>query len=171
MLSAWGDGASLVGLEVPVHDAVVVDVLQGQHRLSEVHTGHLHGQRPNVLQQGGAVSSYQNTPCPSGGRTQTHTHTHTHTYTNTTTHTHTHPTPTFHVLHDHAEVASGLEGAEHGDHEGVLSEGQDVALHKGLLDLVPQDQVLLVNLLHGEALPRLQVAHQVHRAGGERERQ
>ena len=53
-----GDEASLVGLEVPVHDAVVVDVLQGQHRLSEVHTGHLHGQRPDVLQQGGAVAPW-----------------------------------------------------------------------------------------------------------------
>lgn len=54
---------SLVRLEVPVHDAIVVQVLQCQHRLSEVHAGHLHGQGPDVLQQGGAVP-----PC--GGRSR-----------------------------------------------------------------------------------------------------
>ena len=74
---------------------------------------------------------------------------------------------TFHVLHHHAEVAAGLEGAEHGHHEGVLGEGEDVPLHEGLLDLVPQDQVLLVDLLHGEALLGLLVADQVDGAEGE----
>ncbi|KAK2505709.1 hypothetical protein MC885_020000, partial [Smutsia gigantea] len=49
---------------------------------------------------------------------------------------------TFHVLHDHAQVAPGLEGAEHADHEGVL----------------------------GEALPGVAVPHKVDgAAGGESE--
>ena len=68
---------------------------------------------------------------------------------------------TLHVLQHHAEVPARLEGAEHGHHEGVLCEGEDVPLHEGLLDLVPQDEVLLVDLLHGEALARLAVPHQV----------
>ena len=66
---------------------------------------------------------------------------------------------TFHVLHDHAEVAPGLKGAEHADHKGVLGEGEDITLYKGLLDLVAQDQVLLVDLFHCEALPRVPVPH------------
>lgn len=58
-----------------------------------------------------------------------------------------------------------FKGAEHGDHERVLCEGEDVPLHERLLDLVPQDQILLVDLLHGEALTRLSVAHQVDGPG------
>lgn len=69
---------------------------------------------------------------------------------------------TFYVLHDHAEVPTGFEGAEHGHDKGILSEGKDVSFHEGLLDLVPQYQVLLVNLLHGKSLTCLQVTHQVH---------
>lgn len=76
---------------------------------------------------------------------------------------------TFNILHDHAEVPASLEGAEHGDHKGVLSEGQDVSLYEGLLDLVPQDQVLLVDLLHGKTLTGLPVTYQVHRTDGGRE--
>lgn len=71
---------------------------------------------------------------------------------------------TLHVLHHHAEVPPGLEGAEHGDDKRVLGERQDVSFHEGLLDLVPQDQVLLVDLLHGETLPSLFVTHQKHGA-------
>lgn len=55
----------------------------------------------------------------------------------------------------------GLKGAEHEDHEGVLGKGEDVPLDEGLLDLIPQDQVLLVDFLHGETLTCLSVAHQV----------
>lgn len=80
------------------------------------------------------------------------------------THTHTHIL-TFYILHDHAEVPAGFEGAEHGDDEGILREGQDVSFHEGLLDLVPQDQVLLIDLLHGESLAGVQMPHQVHSAG------
>ena len=69
---------------------------------------------------------------------------------------------TFNILHHHAEVALGLKGAEHADHKGVLGKSQDVTLHEGLLDLVPQDQVLLVDLLHGKALPGRLVTHQKH---------
>lgn len=60
-----------------------------------------------------------------------------------------------------------LKGAEHGDHEGILREGEDVPLHEGLLDLVPQDQILLVDLFHGKALTRLSVSHQVDGTGEE----
>lgn len=72
---------------------------------------------------------------------------------------------TFYVLHDHAEVSTGFERTEHGDDKGILCEGEDVSFHKGLLDLVPQDQVLLIDLLHGKSLAGLQVTHQVHSAG------
>lgn len=79
---------------------------------------------------------------------------------------------TFNILHHHAEVALGLKGAEHADHKGVLSEGENVTLHEGLLDLVAQDQVLLVDFFHGKALPRVTVSHQVDStAGGESEDQ
>ena len=56
-----------------------------------------------------------------------------------------------------------LKGAEHGDDKRVLCEGQDVPLYERLLDLVPQDQILLVDLLHGKSLTCLSVAHQVDR--------
>lgn len=67
---------------------------------------------------------------------------------------------TFNILHDHAQVPACLKGAEHGNHKGVLSEGEDVSLHEHLLDLVPQHQVLPVDLLHGKALTGFLVAHQ-----------
>lgn len=49
---------SLVRFEVTVDDAVVVEILQSQDGLCEVHPGHIHRQRSHVLQQGGAVSPY-----------------------------------------------------------------------------------------------------------------
>lgn len=58
-----------------------------------------------------------------------------------------------------------LKGAEHGDDERILREGEDVPLHERLLDLVPQDQILLVDLFHGKALTHLPVAHQVDGTG------
>lgn len=69
---------------------------------------------------------------------------------------------TFDVLHDHAEVAPCLKRAEHGDNKGVLGKRQDVPLHKRLLDLVPQHQVLTIYLFHGEPLPCLFMADQIH---------
>lgn len=74
---------------------------------------------------------------------------------------------TFHILHDHAKVAPGLKGAEHANHKRVLRKREDVALHERLLDLVAQDQVLFVDLLHGEALPCIPVPHQVDGPAGE----
>lgn len=71
---------------------------------------------------------------------------------------------TFHILHNHAQVPLGLKGAEHADHEGILSKSQDISLHKGLLDLVPQDQVLFVDFLHGKTLASGFVPHQIHRS-------
>lgn len=72
---------------------------------------------------------------------------------------------TFNILHHHAEVALGLKGAKHADHKGVLGKSQYVTLHEGLLDLVSQDQVLLVDLLHGKALPGGLVPHQEYSPG------
>lgn len=69
---------------------------------------------------------------------------------------------TFHILHDHAEMTSCLKRAEHRDDEGVLGKSQDVSLHKSLLDLVPQNQVLPINLFHGEPLAGLLVTDEIH---------
>lgn len=69
---------------------------------------------------------------------------------------------TFDIFHDHAQVPPGLKGAVHGHHERVLRKGEDVSLHKGLLYLIPQHQVLLVDLLHGKPLFCLLVPNQVH---------
>lgn len=69
---------------------------------------------------------------------------------------------TFNILHDHTQVPPGLKGAVHGHHKRVLSEGEYVSLHKGLLYLVPQNQVLLIDLLHGESLLRLFVPNQIN---------
>ena len=60
---------------------------------------------------------------------------------------------TFHIFHDHAQVAPCFKGAVHADHKGVLCKSQDIPFHKGLLDLVSEDEVLLINLLHGKPLP------------------
>ncbi len=76
---------------------------------------------------------------------------------------------TFHVLHDHAQMSAGLEGAEHADHKGILCKRQDVSLHKHLLDLVPQNQVLSVDLFHRETLPSFFMPYQIHRPAGEME--
>lgn len=73
-----------------------------------------------------------------------------------------HPWLTFHILHDHAEVSPCLKRAEHAHNKRVLRKRQDVSLHKHLLDLVPQDQVLPVDLLHCKTLPCLTMPHQVH---------
>ena len=55
-----------------------------------------------------------------------------------------------------------FKAAVHADHKGVVSKGQDVSLQEHLFYLVPKHQVLLADLLHGKALPRLLVTHQVH---------
>lgn len=62
---------------------------------------------------------------------------------------------TFHIFHDHAQVAPRFKGAVHADHKGVLRKRQDVPLHEGLLDLVPEKEVLFIDLLHRKALPGL----------------
>lgn len=54
-----------------------------------------------------------------------------------------------------------FKGAVHADHEGVLCESQDVTFHEGLLDLVPKDEVLFVDLLHGKPLSGLFVPNKV----------
>lgn len=49
--------SSLVWFEVPVHDAIVVEILQSQYCLCKVHPGHIHRQRTHVLQKSGTVST------------------------------------------------------------------------------------------------------------------
>ena len=53
------------------------------------------------------------------------------------------------ILHHHAEVLPRLKAAVHGDNKGVVREGHDVSLCEHLLHLVPQDQVVFVDLLSG----------------------
>lgn len=48
---------SLVGFQVSVDDAVVVEILQRQDGLREVHPSHVDRQRSDVLQQRGAVAA------------------------------------------------------------------------------------------------------------------
>lgn len=69
---------------------------------------------------------------------------------------------TFNIFHDHAQVPPCLKRAVHGHNKRVLSKGKDVSLHKGLLYLIPQNQVLLVDLFHGKPLLRLLVPNQVN---------
>lgn len=69
---------------------------------------------------------------------------------------------TFNIFHDHAKVPPSLKGAVHGHHKWILGKGEDVSLHKGLLDLIPQNQILLIDLFHGEPLLCLLVSDQVH---------
>ena len=47
----------LVWFEVSVNNAVVMEILQSQHGLSEVHACHIHRQRPDMLQERGTVST------------------------------------------------------------------------------------------------------------------
>ena len=51
--------ASLVWFEVSVDDAIVVEILQCQHRLCKIHPGHIHRQRTHVLQKSGTVSTFR----------------------------------------------------------------------------------------------------------------
>ena len=50
--------------------------------------------------------------------------------------------PALHVLHHHAEVLLTLEAAVHGDHKGVVSEGENVSLCKHLLNLECSNQTV-----------------------------
>lgn len=52
-----GNLVLLVRLEVTVHYAIVVQVLQCQDGLCKVHACHFHRQSPDVLQQSGTVST------------------------------------------------------------------------------------------------------------------
>lgn len=69
---------------------------------------------------------------------------------------------TLNILHDHAEMSARFERAEKADDERILGKREDVPLHKRLLDLVPQNQVLLVDLFHGKALTCLFMPHHKH---------
>lgn len=64
-------------------------------------------------------------------------------------------------------MSAGLEGAEHAHHKGILCKCQDVSLHKHLLDLVPQNQVLSVDLFHRKTLPSFFMPHQIHGPAGQ----
>ena len=54
-----------------------------------------------------------------------------------------------------------LETALETDDERVVGEAEDVAFGESLFDLVTQEQVAFVDLLHGEPLARFAVAHQI----------
>ena len=47
----------LVRFEVSVNDAIAVDVLQSQHCLSKVHSGHLEREAAHVLDEGGHITA------------------------------------------------------------------------------------------------------------------
>lgn len=49
---------SLVRLEVPMHDTVIVQVLQGQDCFSKVHSCHFYRERTHVLEQIGTISTF-----------------------------------------------------------------------------------------------------------------
>lgn len=76
---------------------------------------------------------------------------------------------TFHILHDHAQVSPCLKRAEHANYKRVLRERQDVSLHEHLLYLVPQNQVLSVDLFHGESLASFFMPYQIHGPAGQME--
>ena len=46
-----------------------------------------------------------------------------------------------HILHDHAEVLLGLEGAVHGNDERIVSERHDVTFRKNLVHLQKQNYI------------------------------
>jgi hypothetical protein len=54
-------GHSLVRFEISVHNAIVVQIFQCQHRLREVHACHVHGQWAHVFQERSAVTPYTGT--------------------------------------------------------------------------------------------------------------
>lgn len=153
-----GFEVSLVWFQVPVDNAIVMEILQSQDCLCKVHPGHIHRQGTHVLQKGGTVS------------TCTHTSTDVfrviHTSHCSKVYCFQSQLLTFHIFHDHAQVASCLKGAVHGHHKRVLGEGEDVPLHKGLMYLVSQNQVLLIDLFHGKSLLGLLVPHQINSTVG-----
>ena len=67
----------------------------------------------------------------------------------------------FDVFHHHTQVLLRLETALETDDERVVGEAEDVAFGESLFDLVTQEQVAFVDLLHGEPLARFAVAHQI----------
>ena len=72
-------------------------------------------------------------------------------------------------------MAPGLKGAIHADNKRVFCKSQDIPFHKGLLDLVSEDEVLFINLLHGKPLPRLLMPYKIdcpekeHKSWGSKE--
>ena len=65
------------------------------------------------------------------------------------------------VLHDEADVRLRLEAREHVDEEGVahrVGHLEDALLGQEGLDLVPGDDVALLERLDGEVLARVEVA-------------
>lgn len=60
-------------------------------------------------------------------------------------------------------MASCFKGAIHADHEGVFGESEDVTFHEGLLDLVPKDEILFIDLLHGKPLSGFFMPNKVDR--------
>jgi hypothetical protein len=55
-----------------------------------------------------------------------------------------------------------LEGAKHADNERIVRKGHDVPFGENLLHLITENQVQLIDLLHGKSLIRFLVPNQVH---------
>lgn len=158
---------SLVWFEIPVDDAIIVEILQSKYCLRKVHPGHIHRQGTHVLQKGGTVSTCKDQWSVVTDVLEINTQeTFFKVYCFQLQHCPLKKTQplTFNILHDHAQVPSCLKGAVHGHHKRVLSKGKDVSLHKGLLYLIPQNQVLFVDLFHGKALLGFLVANQINRS-------
>lgn len=153
---------ALVWFEVPMHNAVVVQILQSQDCFSKVHPRHFYRQWAHVFKEVGTISPWTKAEIKRPNHLRiTHLHYRFQSGREALSRCRAF---TFDVLHDHAEMSARFERAEHGDDEGVLCKREDVSLHEGLLDLVPQDQVLTVYLLHGKPLASLLVADQIHSA-------
>lgn len=66
------------------------------------------------------------------------------------------------VIHTHLR----LETAIHGNDKGIVGEAHDISLSENLFYLIAQHEIVLVDLLHGESLPRGFFFHQINSTVG-----
>lgn len=60
-------------------------------------------------------------------------------------------------------MTSCFKGAIHADNKWIFCKCQDITLNEGLLDLVSEDEILLINFLHGKSLSGFFVSHKINR--------
>lgn len=60
-------------------------------------------------------------------------------------------------------MTSCFKGAIHAHNKWIFCKCQDITLDKGLLDLVSEDEILLINFLHGKSLSGFFVSHKINR--------